>query len=178
MSIDPQTVFTTTKFRVVEHQLPSIGQTAPLVRHTVQHPGAVAIIPLLEGDRVCLIRNDRIAIGQRLVELPAGTLEPGEPPRQTAERELQEETGYTAAQWQELPGFFMSPGILNERMHLFVARDLTEGAPAREADESIDNLVVSWTEAVTMALRGEIEDAKSLAGILLWDRLREQTDTR
>jgi len=160
-----QTVFTAAKFRVVEHR-------TPLLRHIVEHPGAVAILPLLKGGRVCLIRNDRIAVGKTLIELPAGTLEPPELPQRTAERELQEETGYTASRWRELPGFFMSPGILNERMHLFVAEDLTPGPPAREADEAIVNLIVDWDEAVAMALRGEIEDAKSLAGILMWDRLR------
>ena len=66
----------------------------------------------------------------------------------------------------------MSPGILNERMHLYVAEGLTHGPPAREAGEEIDNFIVTWTEAVGMAERGEIEDAKSLVGILLWDRLR------
>ncbi len=167
MSSDPKTVFTAAKFRIVEHQLPQL-------RHIVEHPGAVTIIPLLEGGRVCLIRNDRLAVGKTLVELPAGTLEPPELPRRTAGRELQEETGYTAQRWRELPGFFMSPGILNERMHLFVAEGLTPGPPAREADEQIDNLVVDWEEAVAMALDGRIEDAKSLAAILMWDRLRNE----
>ncbi|NOZ40123.1 MAG: NUDIX hydrolase [Planctomycetes bacterium] len=173
MSTHPKTVLVTAKFSVLEHSLTTPTQPTPLVRHTVEHRGAVAIIPLLDDDRVCLIRNRRIAIGKTLVELPAGTLEPDEPPRHTAERELQEETGYRAARWHELNGFFMSPGILNERMHLFVARDLTPGPPAREADEAIDNLVVSWDEAIAMVLRGEIEDAKSLAGLLLWDKLRQ-----
>ncbi len=176
MSTDPKTVLITAKFAVLEHQLGTTEQTAtaqstPRTQHTIEHPGAVAIIPLLDGDRVCLIRNNRLAVGKTLVELPAGTLEPAELPQRTAERELQEETGYTAANWHELNGFFMSPGILNERMHLFVARDLTPGLPAREAGEEIDNLVVSWDEAIAMALRGEIEDAKSLAGLLLWDKL-------
>ena len=176
MSADPQIVLVTAKFTVVEHQIDIPSQPTPLVRHSIQHPGAVAIIPLLEEDHVCLIRNKRIAVGKTLVELPAGTLEPSEPPRHTAERELQEETGYRAADWQELSGFFMSPGILNERIHLFVARGLTPGPPAREADETIDNLVVSWDEAIAMILRGEIEDAKSVAGMLLWDKLRQQTE--
>jgi len=175
MSTDPKTILVTAKFSVLEHRLITPMQPTPLVRHTVEHPGAVAIIPLLDDDRVCLIRNERIAIGKQLVELPAGTLEPAELPQRTAERELQEETGYRAARWRELHGFFMSPGILNERMHLFVAQDLTPGPTAREMGEQIDNLVVSWGEAVAMALRGEIEDAKSLAGILLWDKLREIT---
>ncbi len=174
MSADPKTLLVTAKFAVLEHRSTIPTQGTPLVRHTIEHPGAVAIIPLLDDDRVCLIRNDRIAVGKTLVELPAGTLEPAEPPLRTAERELQEETGYRAAHWHELNGFFMSPGILNERMHLFVAKDLTPGPPAREAGEEIDNLIVSWDEALAMALRGEIEDAKSLAGILLWDKLRQK----
>jgi len=174
MPADAQTVFTADRFQVVEHQITTPKLPQPLVRHTIQHPGAVAIIPLVGEDQVCLIRNERIAVGKTLIELPAGTLEPNEPPRVTAERELQEETGYRAADLHELNGFFMSPGILNERMHLFVARDLTAGKPAREAGEEIDNLVVAWDEAVAMVLRGEIEDAKSIAGILLWDRLRER----
>ena len=173
MSTEPKTVLVTAKFSVVEHRLTTENASEPVVQHIVEHPGAVAIIPLLDNDRVCLIRNDRIAVGKSLVELPAGTLEPAELPQRTAERELQEETGYRATHWHELNGFFMSPGILNERMHLFVARELTAGPPAREAGEAIDNLIVSWDEAMAMALRGEIEDAKSLAGILLWDRLRE-----
>ena len=134
------------------------------------------MIPLVTAERVCLIRNQRLAVGKSLIELPAGTLEPDEPPEQTAIRELQEETGYVATRWRELPGFFMSPGILNERMHLFVAETLTPGPAAREAGEEIENLVVPWNEAVSLAERGEIEDAKSLVGILLWDRLRRRVD--
>ncbi len=173
MSSEPKTILVTEKFTVLKHHLTVPAQPTPLIRHTVEHPGAVAIIALLDDDRVCLIRNERIAIGKTLVELPAGTLEPPEVPQRTAERELREETGYSATHWQELNGFFMSPGILNERMHLFVARGLTSGPPAREAGEEIDNLIVSWDEAIAMALRGEIEDAKSLAGIFLWDKLRQ-----
>jgi len=168
-----KTLLKTKKFHVIEHVLEADQNQPPLRRQVVVHLGAVAIVPLLEGDRVCLIRNDRIAVGRTLIELPAGTLEPGEPPQRTAQRELQEETGFTAASWRELPSFYMSPGILNERMHLFVAEGLTAGPPAREAGEQIDNLIVDWSEAVAMAERGKIEDAKSLVGILLWDRLRK-----
>ena len=173
MNVEPKTVLVTAKFSVLEHKLETPEEAAPRVHHTIEHPGAVAIIALVNDDQVCLIRNHRIAVNKTLVELPAGTLEPAESPQRTAERELKEETGYTADHWHELNGFFMSPGILNERMHLFVARNLSPGSPAREAGEQIENLVVPWEEAVAMALRGEIEDAKSLVGILLYDRLRE-----
>ena len=132
------------------------------------------ILPLVEGDQVCLIRNYRIAVQKTLIELPAGTIEPNEPPAQTAVRELREETGFTASHWRELPPFYMSPGILNEQMHLFVAEELTPGAPAREAGEQIENLLVPWDEALAMAERGEIEDAKSLVGILLWNQVRQK----
>ncbi|MCH2115605.1 MAG: NUDIX hydrolase [Pirellulales bacterium] len=167
-----RTLLTTERFHVVEHEIATGAGREPLRRQVVQHPGAVTIVALLSGERVCLIRNERIAVHKTLIELPAGTIDQGEAPSVTAARELQEETGYRANSWRELPPFFMSPGILNERMHLFVAEDLTPGPPAREANEKIENLVVPWEKAVAMALCGEIEDAKSLAGILLWDRLR------
>lgn len=171
MTPEPQILFTARRFQVVEHaQSLHNGQT--VTRHVVVHPGAVAIIPLLPDNQVCLIRNYRVAVGKTLVELPAGTMDRDEPPAETAIRELREETGYTAARWHKLPSFFMSPGILNERMHLFVAEGLTAGATAREPGEDIDNLIVPWPEALAMVERGDIEDAKTLVGILQWERLR------
>ncbi len=170
---DQRLLFQGTRFRVVETQqrLPD-GSTAP--PQVILHPGAVLILPLVGPDRVCLIRNERVAVGKTLIELPAGTLEGPEDPRLAAERELAEETGYTAARWRELPGFFMSPGILRERMHVFVAEDLTPGDPAREAGENIDNLIKPWSEALAMAERGEIEDAKTLCALMMWDRVRNR----
>jgi ADP-ribose pyrophosphatase len=172
VSQPPQVLLTTPRFRVEERVFADANHQTEVRRQVIIHPGAVTILPLTEKGEVCLIRNHRVAVGQTLIELPAGTLEPGEPPQRTATRELREETGYTAKRWRELPPFYMSPGILNERMHLFVAEDLTPGPPAREAGEQIENLLVPWSEAVAMAERGEIEDAKTLVGILLWNHLR------
>jgi ADP-ribose pyrophosphatase len=167
----PRVLLSTSRFDVVEVlQRSRDGKTA--WRQIVRHPGAVLIIPLLAGNRVCLIRNERIAVGKTLIELPAGTIDRPEEPRATALRELQEETGFTATQWRELPGFYMSPGILSERMHVFVAEGLTEGDHAREAGENIDNFIVPWNQALAMAQRGEIEDAKTLCALFMWDRLR------
>jgi ADP-ribose pyrophosphatase len=167
----PRVLFSGSRFRVVEvTQRDADGGTA--LRQFVLHPGAVVIVPLLAGDRVCLIRNQRVAVGKTLIELPAGTIDPPEEPAATAVRELQEETGFTANQWRELPGFFMSPGILCERMHVFVAEGLNEGAPARESGENIDNLIVAWDEALQMIDRGEIEDAKTICALLACDRRR------
>lgn len=164
-------LLTASRFQVVERVQRGANGTT-VTRQVVLHPGAVVIVPMVDADRVCLIRNERVAVGKTLVELPAGTLEPTEPPRRCAERELREETGYSAVHWRELPGFFMSPGILCERMHVFVAEGLTAGDPAREAGEEIDNLIVRWDEALAMIDRGEIEDAKTVAALLAWDRRR------
>jgi ADP-ribose pyrophosphatase len=138
----------------------------------VLHPGAVVILPLIDDDRVCLIRNYRMAVGETLLELPAGTLEPNEDPAVTAHRELIEETGFRADKIEKLCEFYMSPGILNERMHLFVATGLQPGETALESGEEIEKQVVSWKEAMRMVETGEIRDAKSLVGLLHYDRRR------
>lgn len=164
-----QVLFQGLRFRV-EERTQTVADGSSLVRHVVVHPGSVVILPMVQDDRVCLIRNERVAVGQTLLELPAGTLDREESTLATAQRELREETGYLAERWRELPGFFMSPGILQERMHVFVAEDLTLGAPEREAGENIENLVVPWAQALEMIEGGEIQDAKSIATLIWWDR--------
>jgi len=172
--VPTKTLLETSRFTVVEHQTPT-AEGGVQTRQVVDHPGAAVILPLLApaggastAEQVVLIRNHRIAVGKTLIELPAGTLEPPEPPMRTAQRELTEETGYTAARWQELPGFFKSPGILNERMHCFLAQELRPGAPQREAGEEIENLILPLDEAIAMVQRGEIEDAKTVAVLLYY----------
>ena len=167
-----EVLLTTKRFRVIRKKVTSPAGKSH-VHETIEHPGAVTILPILEGDRVCLIRNFRPAVGQTLIELPAGTLEPGEEPIVTAQRELAEETGYRAGKLVPLVAFFMSPGILSERMHLFVATELTAGGVDLDAGEEIDNYIVPWRDAMQMAMDGTIQDAKTLAGILLYDRVRE-----
>jgi ADP-ribose pyrophosphatase len=161
------------RFRVVRRRLTSPAGEE-IEREVVVHPGAVAIIPMVDAEHVCLIRNFRIAVGKTLIEVPAGTLEPNEPPIETARRELIEETGYTAGRMEPVTKFYMSPGIQNELMHCFVATELTLGDAHRESGEEIQNLVVSWDEAMAMLDRGEIEDSKSIAALLVYDRLRRK----
>lgn len=144
------------------------------VREIVEHPGSVVIVPLLEGNRICLIRNARRAVGATLWELPAGTLDREESIVEAARRELEEETGYRTASIEEVPGLWMSPGILRERMHVFVARDLTPGPQALEPGETIDTHVLAWEEAVAMCLDGTIEDAKTVAAILRLEVLKNR----
>lgn len=143
-------------------------------RDVVLHPGAVAILPLVDSDHVCLLRNQRPVVGQTLWEIPAGTLEPGEPLEQAAHRELAEETGYRAGRLRKVCEFYPSPGVLSERTHLFVAEELTAGAMALEADEKLEPVVVAWTQALAWALDGTIRDAKSLVALLLWQQLRDR----
>jgi ADP-ribose pyrophosphatase len=159
----------TPRFRVVQESYVT-RSGATKTRQIVRHPGAVVIVPLLADGRVCLIRQWRVAVKETLIELPAGTLEPNEPPIVTAERELIEETGYRAESIEPLHEFYLSPGILDEKMHLFLATGLTEGEPQREVGEEIDNLLVPLADAVAMIFRGEIRDAKTIVGLLWAER--------
>ena len=149
--------------------LPS-GET--IQRDVVLHPGAVAILPLLDAEHLCLVRNQRPIVGETLWEIPAGTLEPGEQPPAAAVRELAEETGYHGEQWRKLAEFIPSPGVLSERTHLFLAQQLTPGAMSLEKDENLQPQIVPWQQALAWALDGTIHDAKTLIAILLWDKLR------
>jgi len=149
--------------------LPS-GETVQ--RDVVLHPGAVAILPLVDAEHVCLVRNRRPIVGETLLEIPAGTLEPHETAEQAAPRELAEETGYQAQRWRKLAVFYPSPGVLDERTHLFVAEDLTPGQQRLEKDEDMATEILSWQDAVNKTLDGSIHDAKTIIAILLWDRLR------
>jgi ADP-ribose pyrophosphatase len=174
---EPELVFEGKKFKVVREKIvtPAGNQK---VREIVRHPGACVIVPLLDDGRVCLIRNYRIAVRQTLIELPAGTLEPPEPPLTTAERELIEETGYRARKMEFLHAIYPSPGILDEKMHLYLATGLTAGPTAREEGEEIENLEVPWDEALDMIGRGEIQDAKTIVGLLWVDRLQRKRLSR
>ena len=136
-------------------------------RAVIRHRGSVVILPYVDEDRVCLIRNFRVSVDQTLIELPAGTLEKDEEPLSAAYRELTEETGYQASSMTHLHSFYAAPGILDEKMHLFAATGLTKGQPQRETNEQIENLVVRWPEALDMIGQGVIIDAKTIIGLLL-----------
>jgi ADP-ribose pyrophosphatase len=139
-------------------------------RHVVRHPGACVLIPKISNNEICLIENYRAAVDRTLLELPAGTLEPPEPPHETAARELIEETGYRAAEIRFLHQFYMSPGILDEKMYLYLASDLTLGETALEAGEQIQTRVCTLDEIDRLLRDGEIRDAKSIAGLLYYLR--------
>ena len=159
------------RFRVDTVALPD-GSTA--IREIVWTPGAVVIVPLTDDRQVRMVRQYRSAIREFLLELPAGTLEPGEPPEQAAPRELAEETGDRAAHWQRLTGFYTVPGICNEYIHLFLATGLTPGQTNREADEFLEVVTLPLDQALAMVRSGEIRDAKTIIGLLMMGE-REET---
>jgi ADP-ribose pyrophosphatase len=163
-------VYTGRKIRVaIDTQTTPDGQT--IRRDMILHPGAVVILPVLDRDRVVLLRNHRFVIGETLWEVPAGTREPDEPLEDCAKRELLEETGYRAARWRSLGFLYASPGVLDEKLHLFVAEDLTPGEMSPEADEQLEPVTVRFDEAIRMCLAGEIKDAKTITALLLWERM-------
>ena len=164
-------LLTARRFRVVRVQEPCADGSLR-DRDVVVHPGSVVVVPLVSPDAVCLIEVERVAVGRTLIELPAGTLDRDEPLATAAARELAEETGYRAGRIEAAGEFWMSPGILRERMHLFVAHDLVAGPQALEPGERIRPLVVAWDEAVAMCRDGRIEDAKTIAGLLVTDARR------
>jgi ADP-ribose pyrophosphatase len=135
-------------------------------REIVEHPGAVAIVAVDREGFMTLVRQLREPARKRLLELPAGTAEPGEAPLTTARRELQEECGLTGGEWHELAAFWTTPGFCRERMHVFAADGVERGEASPAADEQLE--LVRWPAAEVGARLHEIEDAKSLAGLLLY----------
>jgi ADP-ribose pyrophosphatase len=139
-------------------------------KEIVRHPGAVTILPIVDDGRICLVENYRASVGQRLWELPAGTLEPGEDPDAAALRELAEETGYRAGRIERLSVFYMSPGVLDERMVLYLATALVPGPMELDAGEDLQPRLITWAEAMRMVRDGHIQDAKTLVGLLYHDK--------
>ncbi len=144
-------------------------------REVAAHPGGAVILPIFDDGRILLVRQYRHPSGQWLLELPAGKLEHKEAPLTCAQRELEEETGFTAATWEPLISIHTSPGFCSEVLHIFVARRLrpVAGGQRLEAGEATLTLhPMTWDEALVMIEHGEIVDAKTICGILLAHRLQ------
>jgi len=149
-------------------------------REVVGHPGAVAILAIDGDDQVLFVRQFRVAVGEALLEVPAGTLDVAadgstEDPQIAAPRELEEETGMRAGSWRLLASFFTAPGFASELMHLYLATDLRPADGKRldpDKDENLRLVRLPWRDALAAAERGEIIDAKSLVGLLWLARLR------
>jgi ADP-ribose pyrophosphatase len=149
-------------------------------RDIAGHPGGVCVVAIDPRDRVLLVRQWRHATGGPLLEIPAGTLDRHpdgtvEDHAGAAARELEEETGTRARSWRYLGGFYTAPGFTSELMHLYLATDLRPAGGGRlgpDEDERLELRAIPFAEAVAMAERGELPDAKTIVGLLLVDRLR------
>ena len=156
------------KLNLEQVRLPN-GQVAEL--EIAHHPGGAAVVAVDAEGRVCLLRQFRHAAGGWLTELPAGKLDGGEPPLECARRELAEEAGVSARQWEKLGEFFSSPGVLTEVIHLFLAQDLEPADASPEDHEVLEATWVPLQDAIDLAASGRLQDAKSVIG-LLWARER------
>jgi ADP-ribose pyrophosphatase len=139
------------------------------LREIVLHPGAVVILAVDHQNRICLIRNRREAVGEELWEVPAGTLEGTEEPLTAAQRELQEETGFRARDWEKLAEFYPSPGVLSEKMHLYLAQNLEPGEQNLDVGERISAVeFIELPTALRWLQEGQLRDGKTLLAVLYW----------
>lgn len=140
-------------------------------REVVVHPGAVAMVPLLGADQVLLVRQWRTAAGRALLEIPAGTLSPGEAPEDCAARELMEEIGYRPTRLTPLFASYLAPGYSSEKLHVFMAEELLPEKLAHDEDENLEIVALNWREIDRMLLAGEFADSKTVSGLLLAQKI-------
>ncbi|HKP47081.1 MAG TPA: NUDIX hydrolase [Pyrinomonadaceae bacterium] len=136
-------------------------------RETVHHPGSAVIVPIFDDGTIALVRQYRHPAVRYLLEVPAGTLKHGEVPEEGAARELEEELGVTAGNLEKLAEFFVTPGFCEEKMWLYLATELTASQQQLEDDEIIEIIRMPFNQALTMITSGEIEDAKTIIGVML-----------
>jgi len=149
--------------------LPS-GETS--IREFVLHPGAVSVLPFLGDGRVVMVRQFRYPVGESLLEIPAGRLEPGEDPEETVRREMIEEIGYRAGELKHVSTFYTTPGYTNEVMHLFFAFELEKMEAQPEQDEILKIETMSLEDSLERIQKGEIKDGKTIAALALATLLR------
>jgi ADP-ribose pyrophosphatase len=159
--------------RIVTLQVDTIRQKSgrTTIREVVLHPGGVTAVPILDDGRLLLIRQFRYPIGKYILELPAGKLDSGQPPPETMARELIEETGYSAGTLTHEGAFYTTPGISNESIHLFMARDLTYATQNLEEGEHITVEAYTLEECLEKIKNGEICDGKTILGIF-WYQMK------
>jgi ADP-ribose pyrophosphatase len=160
------------KGKIVTLHVDTIRQASgsTTIREVVLHPGGVTAIPVLEDGRILLIRQFRYAIGDFILELPAGKLDSGQTPVDTIARELEEEIGYSAGSLTHACTFYTTPGFSNESIHFFIAQHLTKTTQRLEEGEHITVEAHSLSECLRMIEDGEIRDGKTILGILWYHR--------
>ncbi len=163
----------TIRLRVDDVALPSGQKT---VREVIEHDGAVVIVAIDEENHVLLVRQFRHAAGKNLLELPAGGIDPGETPEMTARREMQEETGYIPESLRCLGGFYSAPGYASEYLHLFLATGLSPSRLIADDTEEIKLVRLSLSQARELILTGQIQDAKTIAGLLFYFEFKNSSN--
>ena len=155
---------------VLERENVTLPNDVTIDIDVIRHPGAAAIVPLTTDGRVVMIRQYRHAVGGYIWEIPAGTLDAGEAPGDCARRELAEETGFRADEWETMGQIVPVPGYSDERIHLFLARHLSPTHQNLDHDEVLNVQPLSWRKALEMIDTGEIIDGKTICALLLADR--------
>ncbi len=163
-TISSELVYEGPVFKVRKHKVTTAGGES--VRDIVEHGGGGIIIAVTDEGKILMERQYRKALEQSFLELPAGKTDPGEDPEVTAARELAEETGYRAGSIKHLVSFYPTCGYSNEHLHIYICRDLTLGETNWDDTECIELLEYDADELVNMIMRGEIEDSKTIIGIL------------
>ena len=136
-------------------------------REVIEHPGAIAVVPILPDGRIVLVRQFRHPVADILLEIPAGKLSPGEDPDLCAHRELEEETGYVSGKMQKMTSIFTAPGFTDEVIHIYLAGDLRPTKQQTDEDEFIEVEMYSSSEVIEMIRTSQIRDAKTIAGFLM-----------
>jgi ADP-ribose pyrophosphatase len=168
---NPDRIYSGKRFDILSVDVPH-PKKGFIQRDLISHPGAVVILPFLDEDTLILIRNDRYVVQKTLWELPAGTLEKDEPIELCAARELEEETGYRTEKLEFLFHFFPSPGICNEVLYVFLAKDLTLHAQKLDETETIVPAKVVFSKAIEMIRTGEIIDGKTICALFYFKVFR------
>lgn len=155
------------KFNVLKF-LTTLPNGRKVIGEVVDYPGAAATLPILPNNMILLLKQYRVPVGKWIIEIPAGTIKPGEKPLECAQRELEEETGFKAKTWVKMLEIYTSPGYSNEILHIFLAKNLEKGVKKAENTEVLKNIYLTLNEAITLVKRGIIKDAKTIIAILYY----------
>lgn len=159
-----------TKIFTVTEDVAKDPEGFEIKRAIIRHPGSAVMMAVDDQARVLLVKQFRLPANDYMWELPAGRIDPGESPLEAAQRELREETGYSARNWTELASYFASPGFLQEKMTVFLAQGLTSGDQEPMEDERIETKWFTCEELDQMIRDREVQDGKTLVGYLAWQR--------
>ncbi len=150
------------------------------IREIAHHPGGAVVVPIRDDGRVMMVKQLRYPLGKHILELPAGKLNKGENPELAARRELEEETGWTAAKLEKLTSIYTTPGFCDEELHIYLATGLNRSPDGHKREEGEITMTIHalpLLEAVNMVLSGELKDSKTIVGLLLAERHLDMKDT-